>query len=64
MTDRINLKLNVDELVTMDLALYYLNDQLKNGLIALHGSEKDYYLKHSKALLELMDVIRGGKSAY
>ncbi|MGP5527713.1 hypothetical protein ACTXMV_12515 [Psychrobacter celer] len=64
MSKNIKLKVDIDELVVIDLALYYLNDQLKNGHMALQGSEKEYYLKHSEALLKSIDVIRGGKSAY
>lgn len=64
MSKNINFTFTVDQLVAFDLAVYYFNDQLNNGHIALQGSEKEYYQKHSKELLELIDVVRGGKSAY
>lgn len=64
MAKKINFKLDIDDFVAIDLALYYLSDQLKTGHLALQGSEKEYYLKHCEKLLKRIDVVRGGESAY
>jgi hypothetical protein len=64
MSKKIKFAFTVDQLVALDLAVYYFSDQLNNGHIALQGSEKEYYQKHAKEVLKLIDVVRGGKSAY